>query len=150
MSWLPVARSPETVQVSTTSTLRPEENGAGAALFTMARNVGGSVGTSLLTAEIARRTQVHMAYLARHLSQLTAGFNLDIAHRAMALLGYGRFLHQAQTQAQMLLYQSLLQQSSLLAYIDGFRYIGYAALLVVPLGLLVSRRVGGGGGAEAA
>jgi DHA2 family multidrug resistance protein len=125
------------ISVATTATLTPEQNNAGAALFVMSRNVGGSVGISLTTALITARSQVHMAYLSGHLAALGHGFGLSLAQRADSLFAMGRTAVQAQTQAQGLLYQTLLRQSSLLGYLDAFVYSGIAALVVVPFCLLL-------------
>ena len=53
-------------------TLPRELNGDATALFTMFRNVFGSIGISLATAMITERTQVHQSYLSKWASHLTS------------------------------------------------------------------------------
>ena len=55
------------VPISTVAylTLPRRLNGDGAALFAMFRNVFGSIGISLSTAQITQRSQVHQAYLSQ-------------------------------------------------------------------------------------
>jgi MFS transporter, DHA2 family, multidrug resistance protein len=125
------------ISVATTATLAKEQNSAGAALFVMARNIGGSVGISLVTALVTSRSQVHMAYLSQHLSADDQGYGASLAQRAGALISMGRTAVEAHTQAQGLLYRALLQQSAIMGYIDAFIYSGIAALLVVPLCFLL-------------
>jgi MFS transporter, DHA2 family, multidrug resistance protein len=131
------------ISVSTTSTLTPAQNSAGASLFVMARNLGGSVGISLAAASVSQRTQIHMAYLAAHLSTLEQGFTQSFAQHTHTLLGMGRTLIEAQGQAQVQIYQTLIRQSSIMGYIDTFVYSGVLALMVAPLALLM-RRPGAG------
>ncbi|HEX4377511.1 MAG TPA: DHA2 family efflux MFS transporter permease subunit [Steroidobacteraceae bacterium] len=129
------------ISVSTTATLTPAQNSAGASLFVMARNLGGSVGISLAAASVAQRSQIHMAYLAAHLSVLEQGFTHSLAQHTQTLLGLGRTLMQASAQAQGQFYQTLIRQSSIMAYIDTFVYSGICALVVAPLALLMRARV---------
>ena len=63
--------------------------GDAAALFTMFRNVAGSIGISLSTALVTQRTQVHMAYLSNHLSQSSANFRNGLAQLTAAIRGLG-------------------------------------------------------------
>jgi hypothetical protein len=45
----------------------------------------------------------------------------------------------AQHKALGTLYQSLMQQASLLAYVDNFRLLGFLSLLCIPIALLFQR-----------
>ena len=55
------------VPISTVTylTLPRRLNGDGAALFSMFRNVFGSIGISLSTAEVTQRSQVHQTYMSQ-------------------------------------------------------------------------------------
>jgi MFS transporter, DHA2 family, multidrug resistance protein len=130
------------ISVSTTATLSPSQNSAGASLFVMARNLGGSVGISLVAASVTQRSQIHMAYLASHLTTLEQGFTHTLAQYTQALLGMGRTLVQAHSQAQGQIYQTLIRQSSIMGYIDTFVYSGVCGLVVAPLALLMRGRTG--------
>jgi MFS transporter, DHA2 family, multidrug resistance protein len=46
----------------------PEKSGSVAGLINFMRNIGSSVGTSMVTTLIARRAQVHQVYLAAHVT----------------------------------------------------------------------------------
>jgi len=137
------------ISTSTTGTLRPEQNAAGASLFTMSRNVGGSVGISLATATVANRTLVHQAYLSQHLSALSQPFADLLARGTATLQSLGHSAADAQSQATGLIYRTLLAQASVMGYADVYVYCGIAAALVVPLCLLVKPVVKNGAAAGA-
>ena len=59
--------------------------GDAAALFTMFRNVAGSVGISVSTALITSRAQAHMGYLSGHLSRSDNTFRNSLAQLAAAV-----------------------------------------------------------------
>jgi DHA2 family multidrug resistance protein len=124
--------------------IRPEDNGDASALFTMFRNVSGSIGISLATAMITERTQIRMAHLAPHMTPLDQGFAITLQQYQQALLAQG---HAASTIAQSALgqmYQAFRTQASVLAYMDIFGICAIMAFGVVPLAFLLSSKTGGG------
>ena len=131
------------ISVATTATLSKEQNNAAASLFVMSRNIGGSVGISIVTAFVTSRSQVHMAYLSTHLSALDPGYVVSLARDAKGLLGLGRDALQAHMQAAGVIYRTLLRQASVLGYMDAFLYSGVASLLVLPLAFLMRGSAGG-------
>jgi MFS transporter, DHA2 family, multidrug resistance protein len=109
-----------------------------AALFTMFRNVSGSIGISLATALVTERTQARQAHLSTWLTPLNQAFNALVAQNERALQAMGRAastLHQA---AVNYTFQVLQTQSAVLAYADVFMYCALVAIAVVPLTLLLS------------
>jgi DHA2 family multidrug resistance protein len=116
-----------------------------AALFTMFRNVSGSIGISLTTALVTERTQARQAHLSTWLTPLNQPFNVQMAHNEQALQTLGRAgstLHQS---ALGVMFQTLEAQCSVLAYADVFMYIAVLAIAVVPLTLLLSPARASGG-----
>jgi DHA2 family multidrug resistance protein len=127
------------------ATLPKELNGDAAALFTMFRNVFGSVGISLATALVTTRSQVHQAYLAAHMTPLDQPFNDLVAQYQRALLAMG---HAASTTHDIALgrvYQLFRVQASVLAYADVFTICAVAAFAAVPLTLFFSPAKSRGG-----
>ena len=117
----------------------------GAALFTMFRNVSGSIGISLATAMVTERTQARQAHLSTWLTPLNQPFNTLVAQSEQALQAMGRAgstLHQS---AVALAFQTLETQSAVLAYADVFMYCAVVAAAVVPLTLLLSPARASGG-----
>jgi DHA2 family multidrug resistance protein len=124
-----------------------EETGDAAALFTMFRNVAGSVGISLSTALIADRTQVRMAHLAPHMTPLDQGFATTLQIYRQALLAQGHDAASAGTIALGRMFQTFRMQAAVLAFSDVFAVCAVMAFAVVPLAFLLSAKKGGGPGA---
>jgi DHA2 family multidrug resistance protein len=121
--------------------------GDAAALFTMFRNVAGSVGISVSTALVTSRTQTHMAYLSTHLSQSNATFRNTLQQLANAIRGIGTAAGDATQTAMGQIYQNLIAQAGILAYMDVFLYCSVMAFAFVPLTFLFSpaKKTGGAG-----
>jgi MFS transporter, DHA2 family, multidrug resistance protein len=122
--------------------------GDAAALFTMFRNVAGSVGISLSTALITSRTQTHMGYLSTHLSQSDSVFRSTLSQFVHAIQGLGTATGNATQVALGRAYQTLIAQAGLLAYMDVFLYCALLAFAFVPFTFLFSpvKKAGGPGG----
>lgn len=114
------------------STLPRELNADAAALYTMLRNIGGSVGISLATAMVVQRTQVHRAFLANHLTPFNQNYQDLLAHTQDTL----RSLGQSASGAMGQINQVLNAQAAILAYLDVFALCAVAAFCVVPVALL--------------
>ncbi len=114
-------------------TLPKNLQGDGTALFTMFRNIAGSIGISLSTAAIASRTQVHMALLSEHTGPLNAGYGAALGRFVSGLNGtLGAMGDSAQTAAG-LLYRSYIEQASILAYMDVYAFCAVAAWCFIPV-----------------
>ena len=129
------------------STLPKRLNGDGAALFTMFRNLAGSIGIAAATALVTQRTQVRMQYLGGHLNPFNPNYNAMIARNAQTLLAYGRDAAQAQSQAVARAYTTLQSQAALLAYTDIFAVCAILAFCIIPLTFLFSPSKAGGAAA---
>jgi DHA2 family multidrug resistance protein len=122
-------------------------NGDAAALFTMFRNVAGSVGISASSALITTRAQVQMAHLGGHLSPLSQAYANLLSSASRTIAAGGQAMASAQQSATAMLYQTLLAQAQILAYSDVFVICAVLSILIVPLTfLLSSAKVGQGGG----
>src|SRR5260370_24297235 len=98
-----------------------------AGLLNFARHIGSSIGTSMVTTLIARRSQVHQAYLTNH---VTAGsLNLPGAVQALAqrLNVAGLESTLAQRQAYGRIYRQTIAQATTLAYGDTFIILACAS-----------------------
>jgi MFS transporter, DHA2 family, multidrug resistance protein len=114
------------------SELRPEQTSQGSALINVARNLGGSIGVSLATTELARRTQFHHARLAEHVVASSIYYQQAIHRIAAHLLTQGTAMVEAQRQALATIALTLENQATLLAYIDVFNdFAIYAAIMAV-------------------
>jgi DHA2 family multidrug resistance protein len=132
------------ISTITYSTLPKEVNGDAAALFTMFRNLAGSIGISAASALITERTQVHLASLQPHLTPLNPAFNAYIQHVQGALHSLGVMPAEIPQRALNMAYQTWQAQSSLLAYTDVFAVTAVLSFAVIPLTLLFSPTRSGG------
>src|ERR1700726_4079512 len=110
-----------------------DKNNAASGLMNLARNIGGSVGISLVTTMLDRRSQVHLNYLSRNLSASNPAFRSMIQGATQAMQSHGSDAAYATRQAYALVQATLQRQATMLAYIDDFRFLGVAILLMVPL-----------------
>ncbi|HEX4171169.1 MAG TPA: EmrB/QacA family drug resistance transporter, partial [Acetobacteraceae bacterium] len=135
------------VPISTVAylTLPRRLNGDGAALFSMFRNVFGSIGISLSTAQVTQRSQVHQTYLSQWASPFHQPYETLIATYERTLHTMGRVGAVAHDTAVGHVYQSFRTQVTVLAYADVFYFCAIVAFTVVPFCLLISPKTGGGG-----
>jgi DHA2 family multidrug resistance protein len=106
--------------------------GNGSGLFNLLRNVGGSVGISIVTTLLARRHQLHQTELSQHLAPTLPSVQ-------QALNSFTETLSSqfspadAHTKAYGMLQNVLQQQASLWSYVDVFRYMALACFCCVPV-----------------
>jgi MFS transporter, DHA2 family, multidrug resistance protein len=96
------------------------------------RNIGGSFGIAITTTLLARDAQRHQALMVQYLSPENPIYaeRLD-ALRGMLAAQVGPDV--AADQAVAVLYQQLLRQVTVLAYVDNFRLISMLCLACIPL-----------------
>lgn len=130
--------------------IAPEKNNPVPGIVNFMRNMGSSVGTSLVTRLIARRSQFHQLRLV----EKTRIDNPNFANAAQGLTqdfvnaGPGR--HDALATAYARIYQSLQAQAASLAYIDTFMVLCVAAAIMFYLSFVLKKNDPGGGGVRAA
>ena len=120
-------------------------NGDAAALYTMFRNVAGSIGISTATALITQRTQTREAYMSRWLTPLNQPYETLLQHDRATLFSMGHAASTTQATATGLIYQTFHQQASVLAYADVFNICAVAAFTIVPFTFLFSNYKPGAG-----
>ena len=116
------------LSAATFATLSPEMRAQGTALFSLIRNIGSSIGISLVQTMLVRNTVVaHASLVERVTSSSAAWHNPAIASAYNPnTLGGAAFLDSAIT-----------QQAAMIAYIDDFWLMLFLTLLVIPLLLLI-------------
>ncbi|AHF77736.1 Multidrug resistance protein B [Sodalis praecaptivus] len=119
-------------------TLAPRLNADGSALFTMFRNVAGSIGISLSTAAITERSQAHSAYMVHNMSPFNEQFQQAIQRAAQAFRDAGSLIGDPTSLATGQLYQQMVAQSRILAYVDVFSLCALVSLILIPFCLLLS------------
>jgi DHA2 family multidrug resistance protein len=130
--------------------IAPEKNNAVAGIVNFMRNMGSSVGTSLVTTLIARRSQVHQARLVER-ARID---NPNFANAAQGLMHHfvsaGLGMHEALATAYARIYRSLQAQAASLAYIDTFMVLSVGAAIMFCLSFVLQKNDPGGGGVRVA
>ncbi len=127
----------------------PEKSNSVAGLMNFMRNIGSSIGTSMVTTLIARRSQFHQVYLARHISPGDPTFTRMLQSLAARLSVLGLSRSVATNQAYARLYQAVIGQATTLAYIDTFWVLCIGAGIMFLLSFALRRNQPGGGGEAA-
>ena len=127
-----------------------EKNNSVAGIANFMRNMGSSVGTSLVTTVIARRAQFHQLRLVEKARIDNPNF-ANAAHglsRHFVTGGLGR--HDAIGTAYARIYQSLVAQAGTLAYVDTFMVLSIAAGIMFFLSFMLKRNDPASGGMHVA
>jgi DHA2 family multidrug resistance protein len=125
------------------STLPRSLNADATALYSMFRNISGSVGIAIVTAMGAERLQVHRAYLSEHLSPYDQQYQELLSRHTHALQAMGHTAASAHDAAMSLINQTLTRQAAILSYADMYAYSAVAAFAIIPLTLLFRSGVAG-------
>ncbi|WP_114240746.1 DHA2 family efflux MFS transporter permease subunit [Dyella sp. C9] len=113
--------------------------GNATALVSLARNLGGSFGTSLVTTLLARRSQQHQSTLVSYLSPGSTTYQDTVNQSSQLFAQHGMDAVQANQAALQTVGGTLQQQASLLAYLDNFKVLGLIFLTLVPLAFFLRR-----------
>jgi DHA2 family multidrug resistance protein len=119
------------------SGIPPEKGNKASALYSMLRNLGGSIGISLLMSYETRHQQIHQSILVEHLSPTHPAYTTMLAHYTQVFLNLGLSSAAAATKALSTIYEELQAQASILAYIDTFHLLAAITLLLSILALLM-------------
>ena len=105
-------------------------------LQSLLKNIGGAIGTSIVTTLISRFSQMHQNMMVEHLTPLNPVFTAKFEAIKAALTAY---MHHsvADYAAQYSLYGELLKQSTLWGFMEAFRICGIASIIVIPLVFLI-------------
>jgi DHA2 family multidrug resistance protein len=112
------------------STLPAALRGEGTGLYNLSRNIGSSVGISVVTALLTENVQVNHANIAAYVTPFNHAFAAPaVAHSLDPLTAAGRAALDGMIGLQALI----------IAYIDDFKLLMILSLIVMPLVLLLKR-----------
>jgi MFS transporter, DHA2 family, multidrug resistance protein len=123
--------------------LKPEQSNQASALMNVMRNLGGSIGISMVQTLTAQRQQFHQARYVESLSPLNPNFSQGLNQMSQALQANGQPSANVNSEALQQVYQSVGQQAGMLSYIDAFRLLMWLTLACLPLLLLMQKPSGG-------
>jgi DHA2 family multidrug resistance protein len=114
----------------TFATLPPEQRSDGTGLYNLSRNVGSSVGISIVSYLLVRNNQVNHAEISTHVTAVNRAFdNQVVAHALSPMTAAGRA-------ALDLVIQ---KQAAIISYIDDFKLMMILSLAAIPLVFLLRR-----------
>jgi DHA2 family multidrug resistance protein len=125
-------------------TLAPRLRTTAAALLNLSRNIGGSIGISVVSTQLVRMTQVAHADLAQNITQQTIPTaNPEMLQTIAPVAG---------PTVLAMINGEVTRQALFIAYLDDFKLMMLVTFAVLPLLLLMRRgsQVGGGAPAHAA
>lgn len=120
-------------------TLRNDQLTNASGVQNLLKNVGAAIGTSLVTTCISRFAQIHQYMMVGKLSELNTAFTERLQAYTSTFIG-STDLASATYAAKGLLYNQLIQQSTLWAYIDTFRLFAVACIFVIPMISFMKRK----------
>jgi MFS transporter, DHA2 family, multidrug resistance protein len=137
------------LSVTTLGDLPPQAVGNGSGLYNLMRNIGGSVGISVVQTILVRHQQLHQTELVRHLTPTSPNYQQSLSYFTGLFSQYADRVT-AQQQAVGQVGQALSQQAMLWSYVDDFRYMALACVCCVPIVWMLKRVKARGGAAAAA
>ena len=117
----------------------PEKSGSVAGLVNFMRNIGSSVGTSLVTTLVERRAQVHEVYLTGNVSRGNPELTNQLAGLTSRLIAAGANAEKAAAQAYAIVFRDLIAQATTLAYLDAFLFLAATSAIMFFLSFALKR-----------
>jgi MFS transporter, DHA2 family, multidrug resistance protein len=99
----------------------------GAALFSLSRNLGSSIGISIVETMLTRNTQTAHASLAAHVSPFSSVVRAHMPGGVPGVRGLAA------------LNAEVTQQATMIAYLDNFKMMLWLCLLAIPLVLFLRK-----------
>jgi DHA2 family multidrug resistance protein len=124
--------------------LPKDKNNAASGLINLSRNIGGSLGISLVTTILARRSQYHQSVLSSHVNNGNSVFQSTIAGTQQMLIAHGSSGYEASRQAYGIVASMIDRQASVMSYIDCFFVLGIAVACMIPFVFLMKKVRPGG------
>ena len=121
------------LSVVTFSTLSAEHRGDATGLYNLSRNIGSSVGISVVTALLTENVQVNHADIARYVTPFNHMFGLP---------NVARMLDPMTAPGRAALDELITVQASMISYMDDFRLLMLMAFVAMPLVLLLKKAAG--------
>ncbi len=119
-----------------TMTLTNEQMTNASGVQNLLKNIGGAIGTSIVTTLISRKAQAHQSFLVDNLTMLNDNF-IERLNSYTATFQSLTDPISAKYMAQTMLYKQMLQQANMGAFRDTFEFCAIACLAIIPLILFI-------------
>jgi DHA2 family multidrug resistance protein len=120
----------------TLGTLPLEQRTEGAGLYNLARNIGSSVGISVVTSLLTQNTQANHADIVQHVTAVNRVFESP---------AIAQFWNPATDAGRAALDAMITLQAQIIAYIDDFKLMMIVTLAAIPLLIAFKKAPGKGG-----
>lgn len=100
------------------------------------KNLGGAIGTSIVTTLLSRKAQAHQSFLVDNLNMLNDNFLERVQYYQGAFSSMTDSIS-ANYMAQTMMYKQMLQQANMGAFRDTFEICAIACIVIIPLVLFV-------------
>ena len=118
-------------------TLKNEQMTNASGLQNLLKTIGGAIGTSLVATMISRFSQVHHNGLVKFLSDANVNFAERLSSYASSFIHLAGDSMNATYMAGKMLYNQLIQQSTLCAYMTTFKVFAIACFILIPFMFLL-------------
>jgi DHA2 family multidrug resistance protein len=132
------------LSASALSSIPREQMGYAASIYSMTRNIGGSIGTSVLTTILVRKQQVQQSYLTQHITVFDA-WRMSLAPAHMPGAGHFNFMTQlitGQKQGMAMLYGAVQSQATMISLNNIYRMLSGVMIVAIVLTVLLPRPAG--------
>ncbi len=119
------------LSTSTFATLAPHFRTEGTAMYSLMRNIGSSIGISVVVTLLARNSQINHAVLAESVQPFRMALSTGMLPKA---------LDWTTTGGAMALNVEVTRQALTIAYLDDFKLVMWITLASMPLLLLLKRK----------
>jgi DHA2 family multidrug resistance protein len=116
-----------------------EKNNQVSGLSNFARNIGGSIGTSLLTTFLARQNQIHQNNFAAHTGQSNVNFQQLLNGSKATFMAQGFDAVTSTQKAWTQAYQMVEAQANALSFVNSFWIMSLVVLCLTPLPFIMRR-----------
>jgi len=128
-----------------TADLAADEIPDGSALFSMARNLGGSIGLAVTGIVIDRRSAFHIAQLGQAQTANSPGGQERVNRLAAGLMQDGGDQGLATMRALKMIAGEIHRQAIVMSYVDGFWIMGIGVLCAIPAVMFLKPNSGAAG-----
>jgi DHA2 family multidrug resistance protein len=113
------------------ATLAPQYRAEGASIFSLSRNMGSSVGISVVMAVLSRNMAANHAYLTENITSASLGIGYNQVPKALLDNASGLLL---------MIDGEVTRQAATIAYLNDFKLMMWVVLAASPLVLLLRKR----------
>lgn len=118
-------------------TLRNDQMTNASGFQNLLKTIGGAIGTSLVATMISRFSQVHQHGLVKSMTDLNQVYADRISMYASSFIHQAGDMMNATYMAGKMIYNQLIQQSTLCAYMTTFKVFALACFILIPFMFLL-------------